>query len=150
PRTTSPTWMHWPSVCWIFNTTGNRRRGRSNGNSLDKTSPNCSRSWGISLRNSGPRIRDRIYETVYLVTYIRSIARRDTTPVTGDAIGGAKLFWGKGGCGQCHRIGIEGGRLGPDLTRAGRQRSFAYLRESVLNPNEDLTPGLQHHHGGDA
>ena len=76
-----------------------------------------------------------------LVTYIRSIARRDTTPVTGDAASGAKLFWGKGGCGQCHRVGGKGGRLGPDLTRAGRQRSFAYLRESVLNPDYDLTPG---------
>src|SRR5215471_20598764 len=59
--------MHWPSVCWIFNTTGSRQRGRSNGNSLVRTLPSCSRSWGISPRNSGPRIRDRIYETVYLV-----------------------------------------------------------------------------------
>jgi hypothetical protein len=51
-----------------FNITGSRQRGRSNGNSLVTTLPSCSRSWGISPRNSGPRIRDRIYETVYLVS----------------------------------------------------------------------------------
>jgi len=94
---------------------------------------------GTEMPEFSARFEDN--EVWKLVTYIRSIACRDTTSVTGDATSGAKLFWGKGGCGQCHRVGSEGGRLGPDLTRAGRQRSFAYLRESVLNPNDDLTPG---------
>src|SRR5262249_9122690 len=30
---------------------------------------------------------------------------------------------------------------GPDLSRAGRQRSVTYLRESIVDPNKDLTPG---------
>src|SRR5262249_6837676 len=76
-----------------------------------------------------------------LVSYIRSIARRDPAPVTGDRASGEKLFWGKGGCGQCHAVGPKGGRLGPELTRVGRQRSLAHLRESVVAPDNDLTPG---------
>lgn len=76
-----------------------------------------------------------------LVSYIRSTTRHETTVVQGNAQAGEKLFWGKGGCGQCHRVGTKGGHLGPDLTREGRQRSLAYLRESILSPNEDLTPG---------
>ena len=76
-----------------------------------------------------------------LVTYIRSTTRRDAGPVKGNASAGEKLFWGKGGCGQCHRVGTRGGHLGPDLTREGRQRSLAYLRESIVAPNEDVTPG---------
>lgn len=31
--------------------------------------------------------------------------------------------------------------MGPDLNRVGRQRSLPYLRESVVSPNADLTPG---------
>lgn len=76
-----------------------------------------------------------------LVAYIRSTTRHDTAAVTGNAASGEKLFWGKGGCGQCHRVGTKGGHLGPELTREGRQRSLAYLRESIISPNADLTPG---------
>ena len=31
--------------------------------------------------------------------------------------------------------------MGPDLSNAGRQRSLAYIRESIVNPNAHLTPG---------
>lgn len=76
-----------------------------------------------------------------LVSYIRSIARPDVTPITGDRVAGEKLFWSKGGCGQCHRVNERGGRMGPDLTRVGRLRSLAYLRESITSPDNELTPG---------
>jgi putative heme-binding domain-containing protein len=35
----------------------------------------------------------------------------------------------------------RGKRMGPELTRVGRQRSAAYLRESIVSPGADLTPG---------
>jgi putative heme-binding domain-containing protein len=76
-----------------------------------------------------------------MVSYLRSATRRDVEKVTGDPAAGEKLFWGKGGCGGCHRVGLRGGRMGPDLTRAGRTRSLKYLRESVVSPDADLTPG---------
>jgi putative heme-binding domain-containing protein len=76
-----------------------------------------------------------------LVAYIRSIARAESTPPHGNAALGDKLFWEKGGCGKCHVVGSRGGHLGPDLTRVGRQRSLAYLRESVVAPSADLTAG---------
>jgi len=77
-----------------------------------------------------------------MVSYIRSVARPDTTPITGDRGSGEKLFWGKGNCGQCHVVGTRGGRMGPELTRIGRTRSAAYLRESLVDVNADLTPGF--------
>jgi putative heme-binding domain-containing protein len=61
--------------------------------------------------------------------------------VEGDAKAGEAIFWGKGGCGGCHQVGIKGESIGPNLTRVGRQRSLAYLRASVLRPSEDLAPG---------
>jgi putative heme-binding domain-containing protein len=77
-----------------------------------------------------------------VVAYVRSLARHDSIAVPGDRAAGEKLFWEKGNCGRCHRVGTRGSSLGPDLTRAGRQRSLAYLRESVLSPDADITRGF--------
>jgi cytochrome c oxidase cbb3-type subunit 3 len=76
-----------------------------------------------------------------LVSYVRSVARHDTEAIKGDASAGEKGFWGKGACGQCHRVGGRGSGIGPDLTRVGRQRSLKYLRASVVTPDSDITPG---------
>jgi putative heme-binding domain-containing protein len=76
-----------------------------------------------------------------LVAYVRSLSPADTSRVTGNAAAGEKLFWEKGNCGQCHRIGLRGSTLGPDLSRAGRQRSIPYLRESIVSPDADVTRG---------
>lgn len=91
---------------------------------------------GFLERLSGP---DNIWK---LVSYIRSIARRDAAPQRGDAGRGEKLFWGKGACGTCHRVGGKGGRSGPELSRIGRERSLTYLRASIVSPNADITPGF--------
>jgi cytochrome c oxidase cbb3-type subunit III len=76
-----------------------------------------------------------------LVSYVRSVARHETEIVPGNATAGEKSFWGKGGCGQCHRVGSRGSGIGPDLTRVGRQRSLKYLRSSITTPDADITPG---------
>ena len=73
-----------------------------------------------------------------IVAFIRSLARHDIANIPGDRAAGERLFWTKGGCGSCHAVNGKGGRLGPELTRIGRERSFAYLRESVVAPNRDV------------
>ncbi len=77
-----------------------------------------------------------------LVAYIRSVGHANKVAAHGDAAAGEKIFWTKGGCGQCHRVGTKGSSLGPDLTRVGRQRSIAYLTASLLKPDADVTPGF--------
>jgi putative heme-binding domain-containing protein len=77
-----------------------------------------------------------------LVAYIRSTTKRDSSPITGNPQSGEKLFWTKGACGACHMVGKKGGRMGPDLSRIGRTRSAAHLRDSIVNVNADLTPGF--------
>jgi len=76
-----------------------------------------------------------------LVAFIRSAAGRPAPPLKGDRAKGEKLFWSKGGCGTCHRIGQRGGRMGPELASIGRIRSLGYLKESLLEPNASLTQG---------
>ncbi len=77
-----------------------------------------------------------------VVAYIRSVSRgSEKSAVPGDASTGETIFWNKGACGACHRVGIKGSSVGPDLTRVGRQRSFEYLKTSLLKPNADVTSG---------
>lgn len=76
-----------------------------------------------------------------VISYIRSSAQPTTAKPTGNASAGETIYWGKGACGSCHQVGTHGGRLGPALSRVGRSRSLAYLRESIVDPNADLMPG---------
>ena len=76
-----------------------------------------------------------------IVAYIRSVASHDPKAAPGDRANGEKLFWAKGGCGACHVVEGRGGRMGPELTRIGWQRSVEYLRDAVLDPSKEILPG---------
>lgn len=76
-----------------------------------------------------------------LVTFLRSKSSKSEAQADGNSARGEALFWGKGACGNCHTVGRRGNLMGPDLTRIGRQRSLAYLRASLVAPDEDIVPG---------
>jgi cytochrome c oxidase cbb3-type subunit 3 len=94
---------------------------------------------GTEMPSFSGRLQDD--ERWRLVSYVHSLSQHDTARIPGDAAAGEKLFWEKGNCGQCHRIGTRGATLGPNLSRTGRQRSLAYLRESVASPDAEVTSG---------
>jgi cytochrome c oxidase cbb3-type subunit 3 len=73
-----------------------------------------------------------------IVAYVRSLSQNapDTTP-KGNAVNG-KVLAGQKGCTACHLIRGEGGVKGPDLSVIGSQRSVAYLRESILDPDASV------------
>ncbi|HZT32961.1 MAG TPA: c-type cytochrome [Bryobacteraceae bacterium] len=79
-----------------------------------------------------------------LVTFIRSLsapAYESTAP--GNPEAGGALFFGQSGCVQCHTIRGRGGVLGPDLSNIGRTRSYAQLREALLDPDAHPTEGFR-------
>ncbi len=47
------------------------------------------------------------------------------------------------GCIGCHKIGAEGGAVGPDLTHVGGRLSPAGIREAILLPNAKVTKGYE-------
>ena len=51
---------------------------------------------------------------------------------------GQQLFQ-RQGCTGCHLVRGEGGIKGPDLSVIGSQRSAAHLRESILDPNNNVS-----------
>lgn len=76
-----------------------------------------------------------------LVTFIRSLtARPEDAKLAGNAESGRALFAGKGDCRRCHMVGGEGGRLGPDLSLVGDQRSPADLQFDLTDPNRRMEP----------
>lgn len=77
-----------------------------------------------------------------VISYLRTAAKKDSTSWKGSATNGETLFWDKAGCGGCHLVGNRGGIMGPDLTQVGRKRSAAYVKASVVDVNQDLTPGF--------
>ena len=46
----------------------------------------------------------------------------------------------KSQCIKCHRLGAEGGRIGPALTGVGRRFSRIHLVESILEPSRTIAP----------
>lgn len=46
----------------------------------------------------------------------------------------------KSSCIRCHRLGSEGGRIGPDLSGIGRRFSRIHLIESIMEPSRTVAP----------
>lgn len=52
---------------------------------------------------------------------------------------GKAIFEGKGACLNCHSIENRGGSLGPDLTEIGVERTADSLRQSIVNPDAEIS-----------
>ncbi|HEX5045767.1 MAG TPA: c-type cytochrome [Gammaproteobacteria bacterium] len=80
-------------------------------------------------------------ELAALVAYLRNMTRADLGATNvGDAERGRALFFGKGDCGRCHRVGADGPRAAPDLSSVGVQRTAATLQRTLLDPLGALLP----------
>lgn len=75
-----------------------------------------------------------------LAAYIRSL--RGTAidaPAPGNAAHGEQIYWGKGGCSECHMLRGKGGLSGPDLSNlAGRRKLYA-IRDALTKPDHRVT-----------
>jgi putative heme-binding domain-containing protein len=64
----------------------------------------------------------------------------------GDIHRGRVVFFSKKvACANCHRVGGEGGEVGPDLTRIGAVRAVRDLLESVVLPSSTLAQGYENY-----
>jgi len=63
----------------------------------------------------------------------------------GNIVRGREIFLNaeKSGCIKCHRLGDQGGTVGPDLTGAGRRFSRIHIIESILEPNRAIAPAFR-------
>lgn len=76
-----------------------------------------------------------------VMAYVRSMSAPGQQMLpAGDATRGKELFDGKGQCMTCHRVGMEGSRLGPNLSDIGGLRREVQLEQALLNPSKDPSP----------
>jgi quinoprotein glucose dehydrogenase len=63
----------------------------------------------------------------------------------GDAQRGRGIFFDRTevGCVRCHTISGTGGKVGPDLTKIGAEKTREYLLESVVDPNKVIAKGFE-------
>ena len=81
------------------------------------------------------------FQAEIIIAYLRSIATAGRSTLgNGDAARGKAIFEGKGACAQCHRVGMNGSRVGPDLSDIGALRRTAEIERSLLEPNEEVLP----------
>lgn len=80
-------------------------------------------------------------EAQLVAAHIRKLGRVSTFATPGNPLKGEQLFRSTGGCTRCHTVQGSGGAFGPDLTTIGERRSSTHLRESLVNPNADISSG---------
>ena len=62
----------------------------------------------------------------------------------GDPAQGARIFYrSQTACARCHLAVASANPLGPDLARAGKEVTDAYLIESILSPSRAIKPGYE-------
>lgn len=66
---------------------------------------------------------------------LKRLQEMESRIASGDLERGRTLFYGKAICWTCHKIGNEGGKLGPDLTSIQRDRSAHDLLEAIVYPS---------------
>jgi PQQ-dependent dehydrogenase (methanol/ethanol family) len=76
--------------------------------------------------------------------FVRSLnATAFEMPPLGDASAGARIFFGSGGCVQCHTALGRGGANGPDLSGIGRELKVSELEQWLENPGARNAAGYR-------
>src|SRR6202163_1852011 len=76
-----------------------------------------------------------------LVVSLNSSASEAAVP--GDRAAGKEFFFGKGRCNACHMVFGMGQSLGPDLSDVGKEMTVDQIREALLQPDAQTTPGYE-------
>ncbi|HTR38323.1 MAG TPA: c-type cytochrome [Bryobacteraceae bacterium] len=82
-----------------------------------------------------------------LIAYVRTMGEtgKGTLP-PGNSAHGEQLFEGKGQCLSCHRVGMHGSRMGPNLGDIGGLRREVQLEQALLNPDKAPSPEYRRVH----
>jgi putative heme-binding domain-containing protein len=81
------------------------------------------------------------HEIWAIVAWLRSISVAPQLVSSGDPIRGRALFAAQ--CQRCHRVGAQGGALGPDLTQIGLIRSREALVTALREPSKNVPAGFR-------
>jgi putative heme-binding domain-containing protein len=109
----------------------------------------AAREWEdlVSRLPAGERARgERRLEKLRAAEEARSgrLAELEALLEGGDPLRGRAAFFRREvACGACHRVGDEGGEVGPDLTRIGAVRSGRDILEAIIFPSASFAQGYE-------
>ncbi len=91
-----------------------------------------------STKTAVAEVKTTVTNAVY------QIADFKDTLTGGDAEAGKAIFFQRpdASCTRCHKVGEEGGEIGPVLTGIGSRQSREYILESIVAPNAKIVPGF--------
>ena len=63
----------------------------------------------------------------------------------GNAARGESIVWGRSeaSCRRCHKVGDQGGEVGPDLTKIGATKEREYLLRAIVYPSAEIAKGFE-------
>jgi cytochrome c oxidase cbb3-type subunit III len=87
-------------------------------------------------------------EITAVVGYLRTLqgktAVSNTDELTGDAVAGRVLYFGKAQCSSCHMVNTgglgQGGFIASDLTGYGANHTARAIKEAIVQPDSPLDP----------
>ena len=88
-------------------------------------------------------------ESMYQVFLTKEGAGKTTTSEVKGALAkvdlkhGEEIFFGRGTCFACHKVGDRGVAIGPDLVGIGKRRDMDYVIQSTLEPDAYIVEGFQ-------
>lgn len=88
-------------------------------------------------------------ESMYQVFLSKAGAKKTTVAEVRSALDkvnlkhGRELFFGRGTCSACHKVGDQGVAIGPDLVGIGKRRDMDYVIQSTLEPDAYIVEGFQ-------
>jgi quinoprotein glucose dehydrogenase len=73
------------------------------------------------------------------------VAQHSEALAGGDAVAGREVFFYKSAvsCLRCHKIGSDGGEVGPNLSDIASKQKREYLLESIVDPNKVIAQGFE-------
>ncbi len=98
---------------------------------VDTTAVDLFRAWITSLATPAPK--DRPWTLAEFEADL-------SAPLSGRVTEAGWAVFRDRGCAQCHRLGTEGGSVGPDLTGIGQRRNAREILESILHPSRNIAP----------
>ena len=76
--------------------------------------------------------------------YTRSLsAPAADARVEGDRAAGARFFFGRGGCAECHMVFGKGKAVGPDLSSIASELTVEEIRQAMRQPSDRIKPGYE-------
>jgi len=96
-------------------------------------------------KRSRPGWKVRVDTGLHQLAKAGPYAEHRLTLAGGDREAGRRIFFEKTAvaCLRCHRIGKDGGEVGPELTHIGREKSREYLLEAIVDPNKNIAKGFE-------